>query len=242
MRPIIGILPFVDEEKSSRVLNNYVSAVERSGGMGILLPYTTNAEIVDRFISVCDGFLFTGGVDIDPARYGEEMSERCGKICHDRDEAEFFAFKRILDSKEEKPILGICRGSQLINTALGGTLYQDIPSEIETTLIHRQGEPHSAPSHEVNITEGTPLASLFGEKRAPVNSLHHQSTKKLGEGLCIMARADDGVIEAAYMPSRKFLWAIQWHPERSFDTDERSRKIFGSFVDACINYRAEADK
>ena len=242
MKPIIGFFPLVDEDKNSLVRNDYVNAIERSGGMAVMLPYTTDTEIIDQFIALCDGFLFTGGVDINPSRYGEERSERCGKVCDYRDEAEFLAFERVFAAKEEKAILGICRGSQLINTALGGTLYQDIPSEIGTSLIHRQGEPHSAPSHEADIAEGSPLAELLGEKRIPVNSLHHQSAKKLGEELRVMARADDGVIEAAYMPSRKFLWAIQWHPEKSFDADERSRKIFKSFVNACEKSKKERTK
>ena len=233
MKAIIGVFPLVNENKDSLVRNDYVYSIENSGGIGIMLPYTTDNEVIDKFISICDGFLFTGGVDIDPSRYNEKASDMCGPISVYRDEAEFAAFERVMNSDEDKPILAICRGSQLINVALGGTLYQDIPSEINTELIHRQGEPHSEPSHTVTIEKGSPLYSLFGEDSIPVNSLHHQSVKSLGKGLEIMARADDGVVEAIYMPSKKFVWALQWHPERSYKADIRSKMIFDSFVNSC---------
>ena len=235
MRPVIGIFPLVDDDANSTVRGDYVRSIEKSGGMAVMMPYTKDKDIVDRFVSMCDGFLFTGGFDVDPSRYGEERKESCGESHLLRDEVEFLAFERVFGADTEKPILGICRGSQLVNVALGGTLYQDIPSEIGTELIHRQGKPHSAPSHSANVEKDSPLYALLCENQIPVNSLHHQCVKDVGKGLSVMARATDGVCEALYMPSREFLWLVQWHPERSYDADTRSKKIFDCFIEHCKN-------
>ena len=231
MKPIIGVIGAVLSDDRSIVLNNYIRSIERAGAMPIVLPVTESAEHAMRFAAMCDGFLFTGGVDIDPARYGEEKEAVCGEVCHARDQFEFFVFPYLFATN--KPILGICRGCQLLNVALGGTLYQDIPSMIKSDLIHRQGEPHFKPSHDVYLIEGTPLYDLMGSTCIPVNSFHHQCAKVLGKELICMARADDGVTEAFYHPTHRFLWGIQWHPERSVECDENSKKIFGVFVDAC---------
>ena len=230
MKPIIGVIGAVLSDDRSFVWNNYIRSIEGAGGMPILLPYTEDAEHVERFAAMCDGFLFTGGLDIEPKRYGEEKHEKCGEVCPARDRFEFFVFPYLLATK--KPILGICRGCQLLNVALGGTLYQDIPDMISNELIHRQGEPHCKPSHNVQTIEGTPLFELVGGTIS-VNSLHHQSVKMLGNNLDCMALASDGVMEAFYHKHHKFLWGIQWHPERSVECDENSRKIFGALVDAC---------
>ena len=199
--------------------------------MAVLLPYTKKRELIEQFAVLCDGFLYAGGVDVDPARYGEERLEACGEISALRDEIELFAFDLLLETK--KPMLGICRGAQVINVALGGTLYQDIPSQIDTELIHRQGEPYSAPAHTVTLKEGCPLAELLGQTRIAVNSLHHQAIKLPGRGLDVIAHADDGVVEAAYLPAHPYLYLIQWHPERSYEADSNSRLIFEKFVEAC---------
>ena len=229
--PLIGVVAAVTEGDRSFVLHNYIRSVEAAGCVAIVLPYTQSTEAIDRFGGLCDGFLFTGGFDIAPTCYGEAVKDTCGEIDPERDEFDFLCFHRLIAT--QKPMLGICRGSQLINVALGGSLYQDIPSEISTELCHRQGKPHSAPAHKVCILEGTPLLRLLGSKEIAVNSLHHQSVKSFGKGLEPMAFASDGVVEAYYMPAHRFLWGIQWHPERSQEVDENSRKIFSAFAQAC---------
>ena len=231
MTPLIGILPVVDGEKKSKIENTYIRAVEASGGNVIMLPYTDNGESIERFVNLCDGFIFSGGADIEPHRYGEEKSEMCGETTPYRDEIEFAVFERAI--KTNKPIMGICRGSQLINVALGGTLYQDIPSEIETDLTHKQEHPHSEPAHEASVVSGGLLHKVIGKSRIHINSLHHQAVKKLGEGLVPMAVADDGVIEATYLPGERLIWGFQWHPEKTFDNNEDSRLIFKKFVEEC---------
>ena len=231
MYPLIGILAEVDEECASRVQNPYVSAIEKAGGIPLLLPYVEREAVIEAFVQRCDGFFFTGGVDVEPSRYGAEKSDACGVTQPNRDALEFRVLEKAM--RTAKPILGICRGAQLINAALGGTLYQDIPSEIQTTLLHRQTQPKFAPSHGVNVLADTPLARLIGADRMVANSFHHQAIKTLGKGLEIMALADDGVIEAVYLPGDRYLRAYQWHPERLFDTSKENRTLFLDFLDAC---------
>lgn len=229
MSKIIGILPSVDKNKNSTVIYHYVCSIEKAGGTPIVLPYCEDDNSLEHFTALCDGFCFAGGSDIDPARYGEEKKETCGDVIEPRDDFDFRAFEKIL--KTGKPILGICRGAQLINVALGGTLYQDIPTEIHTSLNHRQTEADEVRTHEVHISENSPLYKILGQAHIGVNSFHHQCAKKLGDGLVPMAKADDGIVEASYLPSHRYLLAIQWHPERLYD--ENSGKIFKDFVNAC---------
>ena len=232
-RPTIGFLVNLGEnstyyEKRERI---YVSAVEKSGGVPLVLPYCDGAEL-DRFVEECDGFFFTGGADVAPERYGEARSDACGEVEMKRDDLEFRAFEKII--KTEKPILAICRGMQLINVALGGTLYQDIPSEIKTEILHRQTEPLLEISHEVSVLPNTPLFDLVGKNRVAANSFHHQCIKSFGKGLLPMAKADDGIVEAVYLDGARYLRAYQWHPERICDRNRENRLIFDDFIKACL--------
>ena len=231
MRPIIGLLAEVDNELTTQVVHSYVRAIEGAGGTPIILPYVTDAEVIEHYAGLCDGILFTGGVDVEPSRYGEETKPDCGEIQKYRDELEFAVIERVLDTK--KPLIAICRGAQLLNVALGGTLYQDIPSEIDTPVSHRQSEPKFSPSHDVRVIEGTPLSELTGMERISANSFHHQALKTLGEGLRVMAFADDGIVEAVYSTGEQYIRAYQWHPERLFENNEQNRRIFEDFIGAC---------
>ena len=123
---------------------------------------------------------------------------------------------------------------QLINVALGGTLHQDITSEVKNSIVHRQIEPKYSPSHEVNITKGTPLHALVNKIRMPANSFHHQCIKALGNGLSVMATADDGIIEAVYSTEDRYLRAYQWHPERLYVSNSLNRSLFDDFIEACM--------
>ena len=231
MKPLIGMLAEVDDEQNTKLKYSYTKAIENSGGTPLILPYTENAETIDRFIELCDGFVFTGGVDISPERYGESKSELCGKPQLYRDELEFSFFAKVI--KTEKPILGICRGMQFINVALGGTLYQDIPTEYKTDIKHRRNEGEEDITHQINVYPDSPLGALTKENRMIANSFHHQAIKKPGKGLEIMAMADDGIVEAVYINGSRYLRAYQWHPERLIDTDENNKLIFDDFINAC---------
>lgn len=232
MKPIIAIFGVIDDEKTATIGYPYIRAIEESGGIPVILPYTENEETLDRYIEICDGFFFTGGKDVEPNRYNEEPQAYCGIIQKYRDNLEFSAFRKIFQT--EKAILGVCRGCQIINVALGGTLYQDIPSQINTDIVHKQqGEKH-LPSHSVSIVDNTPLSELVdGAPRMQANSFHHQAIKTLGKGLEVTAYADDGIIEGIYLKSERYLRGYQWHPERLYGSDINNRKLFDDFIKAC---------
>ena len=137
------------------------------------------------------------------------------------------------EEAERKPLLGICRGIQFLNVHLGGTLYQDLPAEHPSAANHHQTPPYDAPVHSVTLTAGSPLCALLGKDTLAVNSLHHQAIKTLAPGLAAMAVSEDGLTEAVCLPDKRFVWAVQWHPEFSFRVNEDSRKIFKAFVGAC---------
>jgi putative glutamine amidotransferase len=197
----------------------------------MVLPYTEDRSMMEHFAALCDGFLFTGGDDIAPSRYGESTKDTCGVIQQFRDRFELEMLEVVM--RHAKPVLAICRGIQLVNVAFGGTLYQDIPSEKPSAVTHRQEDFGSSPIHTVSLLPDTPIAALVGQARIGVNSLHHQAIKRLGDGLEIMALAEDGTVEALYLPGERYLRAYQWHPERMFDTDANSRLIFADFINAC---------
>ncbi len=236
MTPIICLTPSMNDDRDTTVNITYVHALERAGALPYPLPYLEREENLARVVALCDGFIFSGGGDVNPHRYGEEIKPTCGSITEPRDELELRLFAMAYAAG--KPILGICRGAQLVNVALDGTLHQDIPTEIETTIAHRQTEPKFATSHEVSVTADTPLHALTdGLSRIRVNSFHHQSIKALGRGLRPMAYADDGVIEAAYLEGTPYLRVYQWHPERLVDACPHSRAIFDDFIAACKKSR-----
>ena len=231
MKPLVGILADVNNERTVSVFYPYTAAIERAGGIPIIIPFSLKSDLINSYAELCDGFFFTGGADIDPLYYGEEAVAECGELHPYRDSLEFLMFDEAM--RKRKPVLAICRGAELVNVALGGTLYQDIHSEVDTTVTHRQIEPTFAHSHEVNIIPDTPLAELFHAGRVKVNSFHHQATKIIGRDLLPMATADDGIVEALYYTGDNYLRAYQWHPERLFDADNYNRKIIEDFILAC---------
>ena len=232
MQPIIGVLGVIDDERAFAINYPYIQAIEQSGGVPILLPYTENEQVLSKYIQMCNGFFFTGGKDIEPIRYGEEQSKDCGIVQKHRDALEFALFERAFAT--QKAILGVCRGCQVINVALGGTLYQDIPSQYKTTIAHRQTQEKHLPSHSVSVVVDTPLYALINdETRMQANSFHHQAIKTLGKGLKSMAYADDGIIEGIYHTEHRYLRGYQWHPERLYDSDKNNRLLFDDFIKAC---------
>ena len=231
MTPIIAILAPVDDDRNVNLLQTYSSAVERSGAASVIIPFTENEILLSKYVETCDGVLFSGGCDIEPSVYGEETKETCGTIQKNRDALEFAFFKKAFEKK--KPIMAICRGIQVINVALGGTLYQDIPTEIPSEIPHRQSEPRNLPSHEVKILSDTPLMELVGKEKMTANSFHHQAIKALGKGLEVMALADDGIIEAVFYSGENYIRAYQWHPERLCTISDDNRTLFDDFISAC---------
>lgn len=232
MQPTIGIIASAKDVDDVSAPTTYTAAIEEAGGVPIVLPCGDNLKTYNHFLDICDGFMFTGGCDIRPARYGEETLPECGSIQDHRDIIELAFFEKVIGT--DKPIIAICRGIQLVNVGLGGTLYQDIPSQIGTSIAHKQSEGRFEPSHSVNVIENTPLHDMTdGKATMMANSFHHQAIKKLGRGLAVMARAEDGIIEAVYMPEKPYVRAYQWHPERLWQIDADNLAIFTEFVDAC---------
>lgn len=228
-RPLIGVLPLWDSDRQSLwMLPGYFDGLQGAGAVPVMLPLADAAP--GRLAAACDGFLFTGGQDVQPSLYNEEALPLTGETCPARDRME--AALLALALQAGKPVLGICRGLQLINAALGGTLYQDLPAQLPSGTQHHQGRPYGSPVHPVTPVPGTPLCGLVGAGPLAVNSLHHQGVKALAPPLRAMAHAPDGLVEAAYLPGARFVWAVQWHPEYSLDTMPSSRAIFGAFVRA----------
>ncbi len=232
MKPLIGLFVTVENDKRTILNVSYSHAVTKTGGIPIVLPYTDNEEIMDSYVSLCDGFIFTGGKDVEPKRFNEEQINDTLVIHYYRDEFEFKMFEKII--KTDKAVLGICRGSQLINVALKGTLYQDIPAQIPSEINHRQTEGQTEYSHEVNVIKNTPLYTIANKnERIKANSFHHQSIKTLGNGLKLMATADDGVIEGAYLEGDRYLCLYQWHPEKVVDKNDVNTEIIRDFINHC---------
>jgi putative glutamine amidotransferase len=212
--------------------HDYEEAVRRVGGEPTILDYKTHppAEVIANF----DGILLAGGGDVLPSIYGEAAHNTFDAAEHGRDDYELELARRALEA--DLPLFAICRGIQVLNVALDGTLVQDIPTEITNALHHDVREPRVAIAHEVWLTSGSLLDRLMRERlegsdTAPVNSRHHQAVKQLGRGLVVSGTAPDGVIEAVEDPSRRFCLAVQWHPENFYRTGE-FRPLFEGFVNA----------
>ncbi len=234
MKPVIALTPLIDQnlDDSPWMLKEYFRAIEKAGGIPVMLAPLKDKDDIDRMAAMFDGILFTGGQDVDPAIYGREKEVDCDIwISKDRDVLEQPLLRRALEA--DLPILGICRGLQFINAVLGGTLWQDLPSQRPEGMKHSQEKPYCKPCHQVTVVKDTPLYDMVGKDTIGVTSLHHQAIRDLAPGLRVMATSPDGLVEAFDMPSARFLWAVQWHPEYMFDIDEDSFGIFKAFVDVC---------
>lgn len=202
MSAIIGVMPLYDSEKESIwMLPNYLQLIEKNGGIPLIVPLTNKQETLDYFLETCDGFLFTGGQDVSPMLYGEETHANCGEVCLLRDEMETYCFQRALAL--DKPVLGICRGIQLFNVVLGGTLYQDLPSEFSSSVNHQMTRSYHRKQHEVTLASESLLFKILAKEQLSVNSYHHQGIKTLSPKLKIAATSQDGLIEAVYLPTKR---------------------------------------
>ncbi len=210
----------------------YVSAVHRAGAVPLIIPVTDGREVISSILDICGGVILTGGDDISPLLFGEEPVKGLGKQSPQRDAFELLLFRMALE--RSYPVFGVCRGLQLINVALGGTLYQDIGDLPEFTIQHLQKASRQAVTHHIDIVPDTYLYEVLGDK-ALVNSWHHQAIKKLAGSLRVTARSRDGVIEAVEadgcdMPP---IIGVQWHPEELAATVPGMAKLFKTFVGLC---------
>jgi putative glutamine amidotransferase len=232
-KPIIALTPMFDDSLNSlTMLPEYLDAVYAAGGLPVILPLDMEEDDICLLASNFDGFLIPGGHDVDPALYGEKKLDFCGEPNRKRDFLESIIFREAL--KHDKPVLAICRGFQFINAVSGGSLYQDITQQLDpdVKVRHRQEEPYDIPCHTVEILPGNLLHSIVEADRLEVNSLHHQAVKALAPVFKACAAAEDGIVEAAFMPSKKFVLGIQWHAEFLYKKDRTNLDIFAKFVDA----------
>ena len=230
-KPIVGVMPLWDDEKDSIwMLPGYMDGISQAGAIPVIFPFSADEAELAQLMEFCDGFLFTGGHDVSPRLYHEEPLEGLIAACEKRDQMETVVLKAAME--DNKPILGICRGIQFINAALGGTLYQDLPLQHPSEINHHGHAPYARRVHDVEVAKDSPLYARLRTETLPVNSYHHQGLKDLAKGLEVMAAAPDGIVEAVCKPDQRFLWAVQWHPEFSYRTDENSREIFRAFAEA----------
>ena len=238
-KPLIGISLGWSGTKNS-VNNTYVNSVLMNGGVPYLIPVTDNVEVLRQIVSELDGIIFTGGEDFAPAYFGEEEHEHLGEVNVTRDTYDLTLFKLALN--RNIPTLGICRGLQLINVAMGGSLYQDLPSEKPSDIDHYQDESGTIATHSVSVVEGSAMHQILGEKEVQVNTFHHQAIKKLAPGLKIVGWANDSVPEMieAY-PSRNIL-GTQFHPEIfTANGDQLMGKLFKHLISKAETYQKAKD-
>lgn len=234
MKPLIGLVPLYDEEKESLwMLPGYMNMLESDGAIPIILPLTSDPQILDYFLEMCNGFILTGGHDVNPEFYGKERSAQCGVSCSLRDEMEQYLFQHAVE--RDQSILGICRGIQFMNACMGGTLYQDIPTEYLTQVEHHMQPPYDRAAHQVHILKHTLLYQIVHTDKLDVNSYHHQAVRTVAKEFKIAAVSEDGIIESIYLPDKNFVLGIQWHPEFSYQKDIYSRMIIHAFIQSANN-------
>jgi putative glutamine amidotransferase len=233
-KPIIGITTYLTaaafgdwEEDAALVPASYVRAVEAAGGRALLVPPSTNA--VEETLDALDGLLFSGGSDLDPELYGQDAHAQTNGVVAARDKGEIALMRAALE--RDMPVLAVCRGSQVLNVALGGDLVQHLPDVVGDEK-HKH-TPGVFADHDVDVVPGTHVQRVLGD-RAPVKSHHHQGYGRLGAGLREAARAEDGTVEALEDPSRRFALGVLWHPEAGEDF-----ALFQALVAEAATYHAE---
>lgn len=242
--PIIGIscdrIQAAHKYQNPRVglSQTYINAIVRAGAAPLLLPNVVEQGLLRTLYENLGGLLLSGGGDVDPVRFGEVAHEKCGPADADRDEVELTLTRWAVE--EGKPLLAICRGIQVLNVALGGSLYQDIEAQVPDALEHAwyPDHPRQYLSHAVTITPGTRLDQILAAPSLQVNSLHHQAIMDLAPPLIVAARSSDELIEAVEVPNHPdgdhpFVLGVQWHPEDLASNDARQQGLFDSLVESC---------
>ena len=239
--PIIGVSGSIERDESKQyIIRSYMTSILDAGAIPVLL----SVDMDDAHIALClnqlDGLMLSGGNDVDPLLFGESPASGLDQVNPIRDQLEM----KLIDVayRRSMPILAICRGLQTLNVALGGTLYQDLPSQYVApdggrAILHTQTSPSRYASHMITLDEGTPFRDIFTESSIGVNSFHHQAIKALAPALTVCGRAADGVIEAIYDASKPFVFGVQWHPERM----KEGSPLFHAFTRACDGFATGRD-
>ncbi len=241
MRPVIGITcgltasaigDSVYTLERNIIARDYAGAIEHAGGTPLLIPHVGDLECIDQYLGVLDGLVLSGGGDIDPLLFDQEPHRNIGSVDRVRDEMEFQLTQKALN--QDLPLLGICRGIQMMNVAAGGTIYQDIAAEMpQPTLCHSQTGAGWYASHTIDILPDTRLLQVFGSPIAHVNSYHHQAVRDVAEGFIVTAKAKDNVIEAIESPAHRFALGVQCHPELMWEQHPEALSLFTAFLKAC---------
>ncbi|NMW84400.1 gamma-glutamyl-gamma-aminobutyrate hydrolase family protein [Peptoniphilus sp. AGMB00490] len=244
MKPIIGITAnYIDDDKFfmnlglgaigqaySALAIDYSKAINHAGGIPIIITPTYDTEYLDSIINLCDGILVSGGNDVNPLLYNKDNNSKVGRVLKIRDESDFYLTKSCIE--KDLPLLGICRGLQVLNVVQGGTLYRHINTD--KFLDHSAANSYkSLVSHYINIEKYSLLYEAFQKTKIGVNSFHHQGIEKLGNNLKSIAESRDGLCESIQMDNKKFIVATQFHPEMMFEDDNLYLEIFKLFVNSC---------
>jgi putative glutamine amidotransferase len=213
---------------------SYVAAVLRAGGAPLLIPHVAGAGLLSALYARCDGLLLPGGGDVEPALFDEETRAQLVSVSRTRDAMELALARWALSQDAPKPLLAICRGIQVLNVALGGTLWQDLALQRHGTDLHNHtGVERNHRAHGVDVVPSSRLGEILGHGSLQVNSFHHQAIRRLASGLVVTARAPDRVVEAVEVEGHPFAIGVQWHPEELAAEDAAQQRLFDAFVAAC---------
>jgi putative glutamine amidotransferase len=236
VRPLIGITTADFTREFGKPYHGAYArnawAIADAGGLPVYIPTGLDEDVLRDLYERVDAVLLPGGPDVDPAIYGQDRHPETKVIDDARDSLELTLAKWTYD--DDRPLFGICRGHQVMNVAFGGTLVQDIPSIVETKLLHDTPDelPRSTIQHEVALDADSRLASILGTTKVAVNSLHHQSVERPAPGIHITGYSPDGVVEALEAPDKRYVLSVQWHPEDLYAGDDSMKRLFESFVEA----------
>ena len=244
-KPVIGISTSVIVDQGGGfpgyeriyVNKDYVSSVISAGAVPLMIPMDDTEDNLRQTLELVDGVIFSGGHDIAPIRYQEEPHQKLQEICPERDEFDFLLYR--LAKEKKLPILGICRGFQLMNVSEGGKLYQDLSLKDTESFKHSQGHGPSIPTHTAKVEAGSKFHDILGKEEIRVNSFHHQAVKSISENVVISGRALDGVVEAIELKDYPFGVGVQFHPEMLQEKEEDMKKIFAALVSAAREYQGK---
>ncbi len=237
MKTVVGVSASINFEVNEFYANSFIStaytdSIIRADGIPLIFPICNNENVVKKMVESVDGVLLSGGSDIHPFLFNEEPIKEIGTISQERDFLDFKVLQYAVEMK--KPVLGICRGHQVINVFFSGNIYQDISSQTSSQIKHAQSAHTNLATHKINIKKDSFLYDIFGDS-AEINSFHHQAIKDVADKFDVIATSNDGIIEAIEYKGDEFIVGTQWHPEKMTESNEKMQEIFNRFVEKCKN-------